>query len=200
MNGRSGKGVDDLYTPEITNVGGYDNTLSVVCTAQNDALKVKAVVNEIKGWNHDGTKHVGVPTVFGMNFQAVSVGQKLLKDNSDGGCPADTDPTINGQQGGYVDGLGTPSAVLGYGLKKTTSDALLADHRRVEGSQDLRFDAHYRYLEARSVAHQFSEAREAGPFRGPRLQGVRLQHQRGGQDHHRRGKQLSGGTLRLGAG
>src|SRR3984893_1455956 len=24
VNGRSGKGVDDLYTPEITNVGGYD--------------------------------------------------------------------------------------------------------------------------------------------------------------------------------
>jgi arylsulfatase A-like enzyme len=58
-----------------------------------------------------------------MNFQAVSVGQKLLKDNSDGGCAADTDPGINGRQGGYVDGLGTPSAVLAYGLKKT-DDAL----------------------------------------------------------------------------
>jgi hypothetical protein len=123
VNGRSGKGVDDLYTPEITNVGGYDNTFSVVCTARNDALKVKAVVNEIKGWNHDATKHVGVPTVFGMNFQAVSVGQKLLKDNTDGGCAADTDPAINGQPGGYVDGFGTPSAVLEYGLKKT-DDAL----------------------------------------------------------------------------
>ena len=49
VNGRSGKGVDDLYTPEITNVGGYDNTFSVVCTVQNDALKVKAVLNQIKG-------------------------------------------------------------------------------------------------------------------------------------------------------
>ena len=123
VKGPSGNGVDDLYTPEITNVGGYDNTLSVVCTVQNDALKVKAIVNEIQGWNHDRTKHLGIPTVFGMNFQAVSVGQKLLVDNPDNGCAADTNPAINKHQGGYVDGLGTPSAVLAYALKKT-DDAL----------------------------------------------------------------------------
>ena len=119
VNGPSGKGVDELYTPEITHVGGFDNTVSVVCTAQNDALKVKAVLNEIRGMNHDGTKYVGVPTVFGMNFQAVSVGQKLLKDNPNGSCVIDTDPAINGQPGGYVDGSGTPSGVLAYGLKHT---------------------------------------------------------------------------------
>jgi hypothetical protein len=123
VNGRSGKGVDDLYTPEVTNVGGYDNTLSVVCTVQNDALKVTAVVNEIQGLNHDGTKQVGVPAVFGMNFQGVSVGQKLLIDNQDGGCAGDTDPAINEQRGGYLDGLGSPTAVLAYGLQKT-DDAL----------------------------------------------------------------------------
>ncbi len=123
VNGRSGNGVDDLYTPEITNVNGFDNTISVVCTVQNDALKVAAVLNEIQGFNHEGTKRVGAPAVFGMNFQAVSVGQKLLMDNPGGGCTADTDPMINGQRGGYVDGLGTPSAVLAYGLKKT-DDAL----------------------------------------------------------------------------
>jgi hypothetical protein len=119
VNGPSGNGVDDLYTPEITNVGGLDNTVSIVCTVQNDALKVKAVLNEIHGLTHDGTKRVGVPAVFGMNFQAVSVGQKLLVDNPGGACAADTDPSLNGQHGGYVDGLGTPSAVLAYGLKKT---------------------------------------------------------------------------------
>jgi hypothetical protein len=123
VNGRSGKGVDDLYTPEITNATGFDNTVSVVCTVRNDALKVAAILNEIQGLNHEGTKHVGVPAVFGMNFQAVSVGQKLLMDNPDGSCTADTDPAVNGQRGGYVDGLGTPSAVLAYGLKQT-DDAL----------------------------------------------------------------------------
>src|SRR5215831_15930665 len=86
VNGPSGKGVDDLYTPEITNVNGFDATVSVVCTAENDEKKVVAILNEIRGRNHDGSRGRGVPTVFGMNFQAVSVGQKLAKDNSDGSC------------------------------------------------------------------------------------------------------------------
>ena len=117
VNGPSGKGVDDLYTPEITNVDGLDNTASVVCTVNNDALKVQGILNEIKGLKHDGTPGPGVPAVFGMNFQAVSVGQKLEKDNSDGSCLADT--LFNGQPGGYTDGAGTPTAVLKYGLDKT---------------------------------------------------------------------------------
>lgn len=121
-NGPSGFGVTDLYTPEITNNNGFDATFSVVCTAQNDQLKVQAIVNEIHGLTHDG-KPAHVPAVFGMNFQAVSVGQKLAKDNKDGSCTADTDPAINKQPGGYLDGAGTPSTVLAYGLQKT-DDAL----------------------------------------------------------------------------
>ena len=119
VNGPSGKGVDDLFTPEITNAPGFDNTVSVVCTAQNDLLKVQGVINQIHARRHDGTPGLGVPTIFGMNFQAVSVGQKLEKDNSGGGCTADTDPKINGQPGGYRDGSGMPTAVLAYGLQKT---------------------------------------------------------------------------------
>jgi len=119
-NGPSGKGVEDLYTPEVTNFGGFDNTVSVVCTAQNDQLKVNGILNEIHGLRHDGTPGPGVPTVFGMNFQEVSVGQKLEKDNSAGGCAGDA---FTGQPGGYLDGAGTPTAVLAYGLKKA-DDAL----------------------------------------------------------------------------
>jgi len=119
VNGPSGSGVDDLYTPEITNAPGFDSTVSVVCTAQNDFLKVQGVINQIHGRRHDGTPGLGIPTIFGMNFQAVSVGQKLAKDNKDGSCTADTDPNINGQPGGYLDGSGTPTAVLAYGLRKT---------------------------------------------------------------------------------
>ena len=117
VNGPSGKGVDDLFTPEITNVGGIDNTVSVVCTVNNDALKVQGILNEIKGLKHDGTPGPGVPAVFGMNFQAVSVGQKLEKDNSDGSCVADT--LFNGKAGGYTDGAGTPTDVLKYALDQT---------------------------------------------------------------------------------
>jgi len=118
VNGPSGKGVGDLYTPEITNVGGLDNTVSIDCTVQNDALKVQAIINEIDGKSHDGSQKLGVPNVFGMNFQAVSVGQKLASSNKDGSCPIHTSG-LDKQPGGYTDGAGTPSAVLAYGLAKT---------------------------------------------------------------------------------
>jgi hypothetical protein len=41
VNGPSGRGVDDLFTPEITNVNGLDATVSVVCTIENDQKKSK---------------------------------------------------------------------------------------------------------------------------------------------------------------
>ena len=41
----------------------------------------------------------GVPNIFGMNLQAVSVGQKLIEKS-------------NGVTGGYLDAAGTPSAAL----------------------------------------------------------------------------------------
>ncbi|SFK79586.1 alkaline phosphatase family protein [Methylocapsa palsarum] len=114
VNGPSGKGVDDLYTPEITNVGGFDATTSVDCTIANDQLKVNAILNEIKGLTHDGKPGARTPAVFGMNFQAVSVAQKLSADK--GGCPS---AKHVGQPGGYKDGLGTPTEVLAYGLEET---------------------------------------------------------------------------------
>jgi Type I phosphodiesterase / nucleotide pyrophosphatase len=138
VNGNSGTGVDDLYTPEITNVGGLDSTVSVVCTVENDAKKVQAIINEIHGLRHDGTPGPGVPTVFGMNFQAVSVGQKLAKDNFDGSCVDDTDPKLNGQPGGYLDGSGTPTPVLAYSLQQT--DAALASMIAALKAQNL-FDS-----------------------------------------------------------
>jgi hypothetical protein len=119
VNGPTGKGVDDLYTPEITNAPsngtGFDATVSVVCTVENDTLKVDAIINEINGKTHDG-KPGHVPTVFGMNFQAVSVGQKLAHDNYSGTCPQST---LTGKVGGYLDGAGTPTDVLAYGLDNT---------------------------------------------------------------------------------
>src|SRR5438552_3700961 len=51
-----------------------------------------------------------------MNFQAVSVGQKLASDNFDGSC--NNDP-LSGKPGGYLGGSGAPTEVLAYGLQKT---------------------------------------------------------------------------------
>src|SRR5215510_2592680 len=111
-NGPSGHGVDDFYGPEINSIpvalpqfpgcspvnapapdpddGWTKNLANTRCY---DSLHVQAVLNQIDGFNHDRSKRTGVPTVFGTNFQAVSVGQKL-KGN------------------GYKDVLGTPTPGL----------------------------------------------------------------------------------------
>jgi hypothetical protein len=64
-----------------------------------DTLKVDAILNEIKGKSHLGNSKTRVPTIFGMNFQAVSVGQKLIEKS-------------NHETGGYLDAEGTPGAPL----------------------------------------------------------------------------------------
>jgi arylsulfatase A-like enzyme len=49
-----------------------------------------------------------------MNFQAVSVGQKIASDNDPRPQPA-----LKGKRGGYLDASGTPSEVLAFGLEQT---------------------------------------------------------------------------------
>lgn len=114
--------LDDFYAPEINSnvigLPGVTTPTGISCASvldpgsdlsawtnsfQNiqcyDTLKVNAILNEIDGKNHLGTKKTRVPTIFGMNFQAVSVGQKLIEKS-------------NGVTGGYLDAAGTPSAAL----------------------------------------------------------------------------------------
>lgn len=62
-----------------------------------DQLKVNAILNQIGGKTHTGTT-AQVPALFGMNFQAVSVGQKLIEANV--------------ATGGYKNGEGTPTPEL----------------------------------------------------------------------------------------
>jgi hypothetical protein len=115
-NGPSGKGVDDFYGPEINSIPvplpqisgcapvnypdpTYDDgwTTSFANIKCYDSLHVIAVINQIDGYNHERTKRVGVPVLFGTNFQAVSVGEKLKVD------------PVTGAGGGYTDVLGTPA-------------------------------------------------------------------------------------------
>lgn len=97
VNGPSGNGVDDLYTPEIA-AGGADGERTKA--EANDDLKVAALLNEIAGKDHTGTKTVGVPALYGMNFQAVSVTQKQSGN-------------------GYRDGQGNPGDGLAEALSHT---------------------------------------------------------------------------------
>lgn len=97
VNGPSGHGVDDLFTPEITAVLSNGETAeSNAPDAQGyDAIKVQATLNQIDGKDHTGEHAVGVPAIFGMNFQAVSVGQKTA---------------------GYEDAAGRPTPALASSL------------------------------------------------------------------------------------
>jgi hypothetical protein len=88
VSGPSGKGLDDLFTPEIKAI-----TKDVKGLEGFDDLKVEAVLNQIAGKDHAGKNSVGVPAVFGMTFQSVSFGQMLAT-------------------GGYTDASGTPSKSL----------------------------------------------------------------------------------------
>lgn len=121
LNGPSGKGLDDFYGPEINSVPvplpqvpGCNPLPDQAATASSDdwttsfqniqcydSLKVQAIINQINGKTHDGSSPAPVPSVFGMNFQAVSIGQKLVEHPK-------TTPIF----GGYTDALGTPSVSL----------------------------------------------------------------------------------------
>jgi len=110
-NGPSGAGVDDFFGPEINSIpvalpypgcnpvntadptpddGWTTDLKNIQCY---DETHVEAVLNQINGYTHDGKQRAPVPTLFGTNFQAVSVGEKLAGN-------------------GYVDVLGTASAGL----------------------------------------------------------------------------------------
>lgn len=116
-NGPSGHGVDDFWGPEINSIpvalpqfsgcspvpyadstpdDGWTNSFADIRCY--DELHVQAVLNQIDGYTHDRKEKVGVPALFGTNFQSISVGEKLAVD------------PVTGARGGYTDVLGTPGA------------------------------------------------------------------------------------------
>jgi hypothetical protein len=98
LNGPSGTGIQDLFTPEINSATpGGDWTTDNADTRTYDGYKVRAILDEIDGYDHSRTTRTGTPAVFGMNFQAVSTAQKL--------------PSSDGKQGGYL-ADGTPGPLL----------------------------------------------------------------------------------------
>ncbi len=115
----NGKNVDDYYSPEINsipvNLPGVpgcnplpDQTAVAASNAWTDSfqniqcydqLKVNAVLNEINGKTHNGLSKAPRPALLGMNFQVVSVGEKLIEKKLH-------------LTGGYLDSIGTPSPSL----------------------------------------------------------------------------------------
>src|SRR5215831_8422304 len=107
LSGPQGNGVQDYFTPEINSdaIGfpaGEDWTSDNAATMQYDSYKVQAVLNWIDGLDHSGQHPVGVPAIFGMNFQTVSTAEKL--------------PTSDGLTGGYLPGGTAPGPLLARAL------------------------------------------------------------------------------------
>ena len=120
VKGPTANGVNDLFTPEVNSLAinlpgiitptfgscnplpdtpssGDDWTKSTKNIQCYDQIKVNSTLNQIDGKTSDGTRTAPVPAIFGMNFQSVSVGQKL-------------------KSGGYADPVGTPSSRLAQDL------------------------------------------------------------------------------------
>jgi hypothetical protein len=123
-----GSNLDDYFSPEINSVevpmpqnhimscnplpdqyaflAGDDYTGSFQNIQCYDSLKVQAILNQIDGKTHNGSASAPVPNIFGMNFQAVSIGEKLIYQDGPTVAPGYS------LHGGYTDSIGTPSASL----------------------------------------------------------------------------------------
>src|SRR5579863_4492517 len=115
----NGTNVDDYYAPDINSIpvnlpgvpgcnplpdpGAATPSNAWTDSFQNiqcyDTLKVDAVLNEINGKTHNGKSPAPIPNLLGMNFQVVSVGQKLIEKSLS-------------LKGGYLDAEGTPTPSL----------------------------------------------------------------------------------------
>lgn len=134
VNGPSGKGVDDLARTEINSIDpatGTPYTDIYTHTEKFDDYHVQAIVNQIDGKNSTGTAAAPVPTLFGTNFQTLSVAQKATVASGGGYLDASFTPGPEVANAiAYVDGaLGRIVAELRQrGLYDSTVVIVTAKH------------------------------------------------------------------------
>ena len=154
--------VDDYYSPEVNSnqiplpgvktagtnfdcstiqpsgsatVAGNDWTTDFQAIQCYDQLKVNAVLNWIDGKTHLGASKAPVPVIFGMNFQAVSVGEKLIE---------------NGTFGGYTDAAGNPTPKHAE-RNHVRRRGHRPDGGGAQGPEPAGLDHHYHHRQARAV-------------------------------------------------
>ncbi|HEV3390316.1 MAG TPA: alkaline phosphatase family protein [Solirubrobacteraceae bacterium] len=136
-HGSGGTAIDDFFGPEIDSQAVEPNGTPYTsdtdwahddaATKQYDGYKVQAVINELNGYDHSGKNYVGTPAILGMNFQTVSVAQKVdsastLIKNADGSyteSPADCGSSTPPDPlclAGYYPGTTTPRPLLASAL------------------------------------------------------------------------------------
>jgi hypothetical protein len=147
VNGPSGLGVDDIARTEINSIDPNpkcaDTDYTFSCTNNTatdpsylhtekfDNIHLKNVINQINGKDSTGTNLAPVPTIFGTNFQTLSVAQKAL--NSEGGGYKDAAFTPQhhvAEAITYIDNaIGTMAMALKQrGLTENTLFVLTAKH------------------------------------------------------------------------
>jgi hypothetical protein len=128
--GSNGTSIDDLFAPEIDSQAVEPNGVPYpqdddwahidAATKQYDGYKVQAVLNEISGLDHSGKTKVGTPAIFGLNFQTLSVAQKIISDPTTliGPDKHGNYTTSAPQTGGYqlVNGKVVPGPVVSSAL------------------------------------------------------------------------------------
>jgi|tagenome__1003787_1003787.scaffolds.fasta_scaffold20982894_5 hypothetical protein len=125
LAGPSGTGLDDFYGPEF-NAAKADITKIMA----NDELKVDAVLNQINGLNHQGTATLGVPAIFGMNFQAPNIGQKFSGYVDAAGTTPQTITTLgplSGSAPGLAQALDYVDGAIGRMLDRLDDNGLTDD-------------------------------------------------------------------------
>jgi hypothetical protein len=122
LNGPSGSGIDDFYSPEF-NAAKKD----IARIMANDELKVIAVLNQIDGYDHAHGASVGVPAIFGMNFQSANIGQKFSGYADPAGAIPQTITTLGAQNGkvpGLAQALDYVDAALGRMVARLDANGL----------------------------------------------------------------------------
>jgi arylsulfatase A-like enzyme len=120
--GSDHQSIDDLFSPEIDSQAVEPNGVPYpqdddwahidAATKQYDSYKVQAVINEIDGFDHSRTTHHGVPAILGMNFQAVSVAEKVDSPGTITQNPDGTYTVGPKELAGYLPGTTTPGPLL----------------------------------------------------------------------------------------
>jgi Type I phosphodiesterase / nucleotide pyrophosphatase len=124
--GSGGNSIDDFFAPEIDSQAVEPNGVPYpqdddwahidAATKQYDGYKVQGVINELDGYDHSGRYKVGVPAILGMNFQTVSVAEKV---DSPGAITENPDGTYSlgpKELAGYLPGTTTPGPLLAAAL------------------------------------------------------------------------------------
>jgi len=124
--GSGGLSIDDFFAPEIDSQAVEPNGVPYpqdddwahidAATKQYDGYKVQAVVNELNGYDHSGTQKAAVPAILGMNFQTVSVAEKVDSPGTITKNPDGTYTVGPKELAGYLPGTTTPGPLLSGAL------------------------------------------------------------------------------------